>query len=79
MAMVMIFVCFIAYTQTKQFEAVVLVGLLLSAGFIALYPPVIWTIGIPLLVAFGVTTVFFFLYKTRRVKHSSAYTEDFGE
>jgi hypothetical protein len=80
MAMVMLFVCFIAYAQTKQLAAVVLVAILLSTAFIALYPPVIWTVGLPFLVAFGITTVLFFVFKVRiKKKQGPPITEDFGE
>jgi predicted outer membrane lipoprotein len=68
-----------AYHLTKSFTATTLVALLFSAAFIQLYPPILWTLGLPLMVAFCIAEAFFFLYKERRPKTHSAYTEDFGE
>jgi hypothetical protein len=77
---VMIFICFVAYTSTKQFEAIVLVAVLQGAFFIALYPPIVWTVIFPFLVAFGITMVLFFVFKVR-IKHprKDPITEDFME
>ncbi|MBE3087134.1 MAG: carboxypeptidase regulatory-like domain-containing protein [Bacteroidetes bacterium] len=78
-AMVILFCCFIAYANTKNYVAVVLTALLLSTAFVQLYPPIFWTVVIPFSVAIGITVVFFFLYNRTRQKHKTAYTEDFGE
>jgi hypothetical protein len=64
--LLLIFVCLIAYHQTKNFTAVALVGVLFSAAFIQLYPPIIWTVGIPLLVAFALAITFYLIYKVRK-------------
>jgi general stress protein CsbA len=61
----MCFICFVAYAQTRNYVATVLVAALLSAAFIQLYPPVYWTIILPLQVGLGIAIVFFLIYKTR--------------
>lgn len=75
MAMVLIFVCFIAYTSTGNRAAVVLVGLLMSSVFISLYPPIFWEIIIPFLVVLGVASILYYLYKSGRGGKGITYNE----
>jgi general stress protein CsbA len=78
---VMTFICFTAYTATRNYVATVLVGALLSAAFIQLYPPIYWTLILPLQVALGIAVVFYLIYKTRNrplkgIKYNEGVSDD---